>query len=195
MPDSKGSMSIKENFGTDKVIKGLVLDIQARNSDINSLTKKLDKLNGASEISKAAKIELEIEEKKNQNNCAWEVIVYTYQINLARFLSNKYRDINPEDIHDLVQDTFIKSFLNIDGFLHKSTFKTWLFTIAIRLSLNRLKQMDSRENITDSYDENPGEIDDFERHQTVGPDLDNPHTYDPESVAKYKNHRRKHRRN
>lgn len=46
---------------------------------------------------------------------------------------------NREDTEDIVQNTFIKVSEKIDSFKGKSTFRTWVFSIALNLSKNHLK--------------------------------------------------------
>jgi RNA polymerase sigma-70 factor (ECF subfamily) len=41
------------------------------------------------------------------------------------------------EVDDLVQDTFVRAFGSLDGFRGESAFRTWLFTIARRLLLDR----------------------------------------------------------
>ena len=41
------------------------------------------------------------------------------------------------DVDDVVQDTFVRAFASIDGFRGASALRTWLFTIARRLVLDR----------------------------------------------------------
>ena len=41
------------------------------------------------------------------------------------------------DIDEIVQDTFVRAFASIDGFRGESALRTWLFTIARRLVLDR----------------------------------------------------------
>lgn len=53
---------------------------------------------------------------------------------LYRLLTNK------EDVEDIVQETYIKAHQNINTFKGDSTFKTWVFTIAMNLSKNHLKK-------------------------------------------------------
>ncbi len=42
-----------------------------------------------------------------------------------------------EDVEDLVQETFVRAFSSLDSFRGESTLRTWLFTIARRLLLDR----------------------------------------------------------
>jgi RNA polymerase sigma-70 factor (ECF subfamily) len=42
-----------------------------------------------------------------------------------------------DDVDEVVQDTFVRAFASIDGFRGESSLRTWLFTIARRLVLDR----------------------------------------------------------
>jgi RNA polymerase sigma-70 factor (ECF subfamily) len=42
-----------------------------------------------------------------------------------------------EDVEDLVQETFVRAFSSLESFRGESTLRTWLFTIARRLLLDR----------------------------------------------------------
>lgn len=46
---------------------------------------------------------------------------------------------NKQDMEDIVQETYIKSTKNIEGFRGESTFKTWVFAIATNQAKNFLK--------------------------------------------------------
>jgi RNA polymerase sigma-70 factor (ECF subfamily) len=63
---------------------------------------------------------------------------------IFRLLTNK------QDTEDVVQETYIKVHQNIDTFKGESSFKTWVFTIALNLSKNHLgKQKRWLENAQD----------------------------------------------
>jgi len=49
-----------------------------------------------------------------------------------------------EDTHDLMQDVFTKAFKSISGFRGKSSFYTWMHSIAVNMSLNFLKKRGRR---------------------------------------------------
>ena len=53
---------------------------------------------------------------------------------LARFVAGLGR---PEDAEELVQDTFVRAFQSLESFRGESSLRTWLFTIARRLVLDR----------------------------------------------------------
>ena len=45
-----------------------------------------------------------------------------------------------EDANDILQDTFVKAYLNFENFRNESNIYTWLYRIATNLSLNFLKR-------------------------------------------------------
>jgi RNA polymerase sigma-70 factor (ECF subfamily) len=49
-----------------------------------------------------------------------------------------------EDVDEVVQDTFVRAFGSLDGFRGESAFRTWLFTIARRLLLDRRRAVRRR---------------------------------------------------
>lgn len=48
------------------------------------------------------------------------------------------------DVDEVVQDTFVRAFGSLDGFRGESAFRTWLFTIARRLVLDRRRAVKRR---------------------------------------------------
>jgi RNA polymerase sigma-70 factor (ECF subfamily) len=70
--------------------------------------------------------------------------------NSFRLLVEKYQDIvfrtcygflkNVEDSEDLTQDVFIKVYRKIQDFRGDSEFSTWLYRIAVNMSINVLRQ-------------------------------------------------------
>ncbi len=51
---------------------------------------------------------------------------------------------NHEDTNDLLQDVFAKAFRSIKGFQGKSSFYTWMHSIAVNMSINFLKKRGRR---------------------------------------------------
>jgi RNA polymerase sigma-70 factor (ECF subfamily) len=49
-----------------------------------------------------------------------------------------------DEIDEVVQDTFVRAFASLDGFRGESAFRTWLFTIARRLLLDRRRSLRRR---------------------------------------------------
>jgi len=61
---------------------------------------------------------------------------------------------HPEDTEDLVQDALLRAFEAIGGFRGQATFKTWLFTIATRRTIDHLRRRrpwswDAQETVRD----------------------------------------------
>ena len=51
---------------------------------------------------------------------------------------------NHEDTNDLLQDVFSKAYKSIGGFRGKSSFYTWIHSIAVNMTLNFLKKRGRR---------------------------------------------------
>jgi RNA polymerase sigma-70 factor (ECF subfamily) len=61
-----------------------------------------------------------------------------------------------QDADDLCQEVFLTAFRSMRGFRQQSSFYTWVYRIAVNLSLNFLKKRD-REGAKAGYDENLGD--------------------------------------
>ena len=55
---------------------------------------------------------------------------------------------NHEDTNDLLQDVFSKAYKSIRGFRGKSSFYTWIHSIAVNMTLNFLKKRGRRFNMS-----------------------------------------------
>lgn len=72
----------------------------------------------------------------------FERLIEEYQ---GRIYSICYRMMNDEiDAQDLVQETFIKVYQKIDKFKFESSFKTWVYRIAINICKNRLVHLKAK---------------------------------------------------
>jgi len=77
------------------------------------------------------------------------------------------------DVDEVVQDTFVRAFASIDGFRGNSSLRTWLFTIARRLVLDRRRsarrrgeQVEVQENdAATEYDPLDGVVADETQHR------------------------------
>jgi RNA polymerase sigma-70 factor (ECF subfamily) len=70
---------------------------------------------------------------------AFEVLVKKHQ---KKMLNIAYRMIgNYEEACEIVQDSFVSAYKAIRDFEGKAKFSTWLYTIVMNLSKNRLKQL------------------------------------------------------
>lgn len=63
---------------------------------------------------------------------------YIKERNFVR--SSIYCMVNSNDIDDLVQETFLKAWKSFDKFEKKSSFRTWIYRIAMNVSYDYLKK-------------------------------------------------------
>jgi len=73
---------------------------------------------------------------------AFEILVRNHQ---KKMLNIAYRMVgNYEEACEIVQDAFVSAYRGIKNFEGRARFSTWLSTIVINLSRNRLKQLNIR---------------------------------------------------
>lgn len=93
-----------------------------------------------------------VERVKSGDSLAFDELTRKYR---QRLFSAVYNMVsNREDAMDIVQDSFIKAFSNINSFRGGSAFYTWLYRIAINMSItfikrNRLRRFFSFENASE----------------------------------------------
>jgi RNA polymerase sigma-70 factor (ECF subfamily) len=78
------------------------------------------------------------------DTAAFETLVNKYQkkmLNIAYRITGNY-----EDACEIVQDAFVSAYKGIKEFQGRAKFSTWLYTITVNLSRNRLKQMKTEMN-------------------------------------------------
>lgn len=73
---------------------------------------------------------------------AFGLLIERYEAKLKRY-ARKFLN-SQEDIGDLVQDVFIKSYTNIQSFDSKQRFSPWIYRIAHNTFVNELKRKDRR---------------------------------------------------
>jgi len=81
--------------------------------------------------------------------------------NAFAYLINKYKDMiytlvikivkNREDAEEVAQDSFLKAYQKLDAFKGKSKFSTWLYTIAYRNALTKVRKKKLETTDIDSY--------------------------------------------
>ncbi len=73
------------------------------------------------------------------------------------------------DAHDVAQEAFVRAFLGISGFRGRSSFRTWLYSILINVSRNRLKARNrQRSRFVSMQAEDP--LDTTRQYQYAGTD-------------------------
>ena len=80
---------------------------------------------------------------------------------------------NREDALDLSQEVFVKAYKNLKSFRHESNFYTWLYRIAVNLSLNfvrreKLRSFLSLSDLSDRFTSGSSPSEDLERDQLSG---------------------------
>lgn len=74
----------------------------------------------------------------NGNDRDFELLIKKYQTNVFRTAVGLLH--NKEDAEEITQDVFLKVFQSLSTFNGKAAFSTWLYRIAINMSLNYLKK-------------------------------------------------------
>lgn len=85
---------------------------------------------------------------------AFELLVRRHQDALVNYISFTINDYHRAE--DLAQETFLRVFKNASRYEPKSTFKSWLYTIATNLSKNELRNRGRRKTyyLEDLVDDN-----------------------------------------
>ncbi len=81
---------------------------------------------------------LELFRKSENKNYSFNLLVRKYQKQIYWHIRRIV--IDHDDANDVVQNTFIKAWNNIEGFREDAQFYTWLYRIATNESINFLKQ-------------------------------------------------------
>lgn len=68
---------------------------------------------------------------------AFELLVERFQVRLMSFLCRKLTEHEAEDV---LQDAFVQAYVHIKQYDSRWRFSTWIFTIANRMAISRLRQ-------------------------------------------------------
>lgn len=77
-----------------------------------------------------------IEQAKNGNKHAFDLLVERYQFKIIKLVNRYVRD--PVEAMDIAQESFIKAYRALDKFRGDSAFYTWLYRIAINTAKNHV---------------------------------------------------------
>jgi RNA polymerase sigma-70 factor (ECF subfamily) len=90
---------------------------------------------------------------------AFELLVLRYQKRLARLLSKLLK--TPEEIEEIVQESFVKVYKALPNFRGDSSFYTWIYRIAINTAKNYLVSHNKRVDTAQSegFDEDGDVVD------------------------------------
>lgn len=94
--------------------------------------------------------------RRSQQGCraSFAELVERYAVPLLRFLHHQTNHVH--DAEDLVQDTFVRAYGNIDRYRSSYKFSTWLFTIARRLASSRFRSLRRPQVVAETASADPG---------------------------------------
>jgi len=78
----------------------------------------------------------------------YAVLMRRYQAKLLRYANYLVR--NNQRAEDVVQEAFIKAFVNLQGFNTKKKFSSWIYRIVHNEAINQLKKYSKEVRLTDA---------------------------------------------
>ena len=84
-----------------------------------------------------------VESSLNGSKQDFETLIKRYSKKLYLFIFN--RTGNREDTEDIIQETFLKAYKNLSGYDPKWNFSTWIYTIAMRISISHFRYNNVRD--------------------------------------------------
>jgi RNA polymerase sigma-70 factor (ECF subfamily) len=108
-----------------------------------------------------------VEKVRSVDQELYAVIIERYQAKLLRYAGNLLKD--EDSAADVVQDSFIKAFINLKGFNTNKKFSSWIYRIVHNEAMNAIKKYQKEvqmpEGIDFQSDENIGR--EFERKEDI----------------------------
>lgn len=86
------------------------------------------------------------------DRAAVQTLLERYERRLLAVLLGMVR--NPEDAREILQETFVRAFRNIEGFKGESSFYTWIYRIAMNLAIDHQRRGAKRPLV--EFDESVG---------------------------------------
>jgi RNA polymerase sigma-70 factor (ECF subfamily) len=133
--------------------------------------------------SRAANINIDdsvlVQQSQMGDTTAMERLILRYQNRIYNVVLKMCG--NPDDAAELAQETFVKVIESIDKFQGKSSFYTWLFRIAVNLTLNHCQR--SSRTATRSLDAEETTEQDGTASQSLRECLSDERALDPAAVA------------
>ncbi len=91
-----------------------------------------------------------VEIVRTQNKETYSEIINRYQEKLVRYAY--YLTQDNDKAADVVQDTFIKAYINLNGFNVKKKFSSWIYRIAHNEAMNIIRRNSKQMNFTQNVD-------------------------------------------
>jgi RNA polymerase sigma-70 factor (ECF subfamily) len=86
-----------------------------------------------------------VEKVRRSNNELYAEIIKRYQTKLIRYA--EYFTKNKQIAEDVVQESFIKAYIDLNGFNTKKKFSSWIYRIVHNIALNELKKRNRQKQI------------------------------------------------
>jgi len=80
----------------------------------------------------------------------YAVIIDRYQSKLLRYATNLVGD--SDKASHIVQDSFVKAYINLNGFNSKKKFSSWIYRIVHNEAMNAIKKYQKEEPMPDDFD-------------------------------------------
>jgi RNA polymerase sigma-70 factor, ECF subfamily len=87
---------------------------------------------------------------RKENKELYSEIVNRYEVKLMRYAN--YLIYNQEKAADVVQESFIKAYVNLNGFNAKKKFSSWIYRIVHNEAMNAIKKHNKESPISESMD-------------------------------------------
>ena len=107
-----------------------------------------------------------IEKVRTSNQDLYAVVIDRYQKKLIRYAYNLIK--NEERAADIVQESFIKAFINLNSFNIKKKFSSWIYRIVHNQAINLAKKYQKETPLLENWDfkSNDDIEKDFEKKET-----------------------------
>jgi RNA polymerase sigma-70 factor (ECF subfamily) len=108
-----------------------------------------------------------IEKVRSKDQELYSIIIERYQNKLLRYAVNLIK--NEDKAIDIVQDSFIKAFVNLNGFDTKKKFSSWIYRIVHNEAINIAKKYQKEQPILEDFDFQSDESveDNFEQKEAI----------------------------
>lgn len=108
-----------------------------------------------------------VEKVRSNDRDFYAVIIERYKNKLLRYATNLVHD--DDKASHIVQDSFVKAYINLNGFNTKKKFSSWIYRIVHNEAMNVLKKYKSEVPILDDFDFESDEdiTKDFEQKETA----------------------------
>ena len=118
------------------------------------------------ETQKLTDVEI-VEKVRLDNRDLYAVIIERYKHKLLRYALNLVHD-NDRASH-IVQDSFVKAYINLNGFNSKMKFSSWIYRIVHNEAMNVIKKSQMETSLPEDFDFDSGEDieKEFEKKEAV----------------------------